>query len=150
MIEFNNQVIVASSVESVYAALNDPAILAKCIPRCNSVSKISASHLEATITLKVGPMKASFVGDLEISNLDPPNRYTLHFSSQESSAGNALGQAKMMLTKESDLETLIRYEVNASVDGKIAKLGPRLITSTAHSITKQFFKNLNSHFSELS
>lgn len=137
--ELKNQQTVDAPVQTVYDALNDPEILRQCIPGCESIEKKSPTEMEATVTLKIGPIKASFDGELEISDLNPPTDYTLSFSGKGGSAGDAKGSAKVRLQPEG-AGTVVNYEVNADVSGKIAQVGGRLIQSTANMLAKKFFK----------
>ena len=138
--ELKNQQTINAPVQHVYDALNDPEILRQCIPGCESIEKTSDTHMDAKVTLKIGPIKASFAGELEISDLNPPSQYTLNFSGSGGSAGNASGSASVELEAESADSTVISYDVKADVTGKIAQVGNRLISSTANVLAKKFFK----------
>jgi len=138
--ELKNSQSVGAPLQSVYDALNDPAILQQCIPGCEAIEKVSDDTMNATVTLKIGPIKASFSGELEIRDLQPPTNYTLAFSGSGGSAGDARGTASVVLVPESDEITVINYEVNADISGKIAQVGGRLINSTANILAKKFFK----------
>ena len=144
--ELKNQQAIAAPLQTVYDALNDIDILRHCIPGCESIAKTSESSMDATVTLKIGPIKASFVGELEISDLNPPNNYTLNFSGKGGTAGDARGSASVLLESESDASTVINYEVKADITGKIAQVGNRLITSTANVLAKKFFKRFGEQF----
>jgi len=135
-----NQQAIDAPVSKVYAALNDPLVLQECIPGCEKIEMTSESTMDATVTLKIGPIKASFDGALEITDLNPPSNYTLNFTGKGGTAGEARGSAKVALTEDAENQTLIDYDVQVDVSGKIAQVGSRLITSTANVLTKRFFK----------
>ena len=123
---------IAASRDTVWKALNDPAILKACIPGCESLEKVSDTELEATVGVKIGPVKARFNGKVELTNLNPPLSYTISGEGKGGVAGFAKGGADVTLTEEG-AETVLAYVVNADVGGKIAQLGSRLIASTSKS-----------------
>ncbi|MEK1854334.1 MAG: carbon monoxide dehydrogenase subunit G [Phyllobacterium sp.] len=133
---------IAASRDAVWKALNDPEILKACIPGCESLEKISDTELEATVGVKIGPVKARFNGKVELTNLNPPSSYTISGEGKGGIAGFAKGGADVTLTQEG-AETVLAYVVNADVGGKIAQLGSRLILSTSKKLATQFFENLN-------
>ncbi|MBB3235662.1 CoxG family protein [Phyllobacterium endophyticum] len=133
---------IAASRDTVWRALNDPEILRACIPGCESLEKISDTELEATVGVKMGPVKARFTGKVELTNLNPPSSYTISGEGKGGVAGFAKGGADVTLTEEG-AETVLAYKVNADVGGKIAQLGSRLIASTSKKIATQFFENFN-------
>ncbi|HUN10716.1 MAG TPA: carbon monoxide dehydrogenase subunit G [Rhabdaerophilum sp.] len=125
--------------ETVWAALNDPEVLKACIPGCESVEKIGDNELAAKVTLKIGPVKASFAGKVTFSNIDPPNGYTISGEGQGGVAGHARGGADVRLEADGEA-TILHYTVKAEVGGKIAQLGSRLIDSTAKKLAGEFFE----------
>tara|TARA_B100000287_G_scaffold171147_1_gene161421 strand:- start:900 stop:1472 length:573 start_codon:yes stop_codon:yes gene_type:complete len=129
--------------QKVWNALNDPEILRKSIPGCESFEKKSDTEFTATAKNKIGPFNASFTGDIELKDIDAPNSYTIQ-GSGNSAVGFASGEAKVKLE---DLEgrTKLIYEVEANVGGKIAQVGSRLIDMTAKKMADIFFGK----FSEL-
>jgi carbon monoxide dehydrogenase subunit G len=133
---------IAASRDRVWKALNDPEILRACIPGCESLEKISDTELEATVGVKIGPVKARFNGKVELTNLNPPSSYTISGEGKGGIAGFAKGGADVTLTQDG-AETVLAYVVNADVGGKIAQLGSRLIASTSKKLATQFFENLN-------
>ena len=137
---------IAASVEDVWAALNDPEVLKACIPGCESLEKTSDTELAAVAALKIGPVKAKFAGEVTLSNLNPPHSYTISGEGKGGVAGFAKGGADVSLAPSDDGGTLLTYVVKADVGGKIAQLGSRLIDSTAKKLARQFFENLNAHF----
>lgn len=128
--------------ETVWAALNDVEILKACIPGCESITKHSDTELEATVAAKVGPVKAKFTGAVTLSDLDPPNGYTISGEGKGGAAGFAKGGAKVRLN-DNGAGTVLEYEVNASVGGKLAQIGSRLIDSTAKKMADQFFSQFS-------
>ncbi len=123
----------------VWAALNDPEVLRACIPGCESINKLSDAEMEATVVLKIGPVKASFGGKVNLSNLDPPRGYTITGEGQGGVAGHARGGADIRLEAAGEA-TILHYDVKAEVGGKIAQLGSRLIDSTAKKLAGEFFE----------
>jgi carbon monoxide dehydrogenase subunit G len=123
----------------VWAALNDPDVLKACIPGCDSIEKLGENELQAHVTLKIGPVKASFSGKVTLSDIDPPNGYTISGEGQGGAAGHARGGADVRLEEEGE-ETVLHYTVRAEVGGKIAQLGSRLIDATAKKLAGEFFE----------
>lgn len=124
----------------VWAALNDPEILKRAIPGCESLDMASPTEMTATIKLKIGPIKATFTGKVTLSDLDPPNGYRISGEGSGGVAGFAKGGASVKLTDE-DEGTRLAYEVDAQIGGKLAQLGARLIDSTATKLAGEFFDN---------
>jgi carbon monoxide dehydrogenase subunit G len=135
---------------TVWDALNDPEVLKACIPGCERLEATSADDLEATAAMRIGPISARFTGKVHISDRDPPNGYTISGEGQGGVAGFAKGGAKVHLADEGNGETLLTYEVNAQVGGKIAQLGARLIDSTAKSMADNFFNKFTQLLTERS
>tara|TARA_B100001564_G_scaffold245519_1_gene208170 strand:- start:384 stop:965 length:582 start_codon:yes stop_codon:yes gene_type:complete len=125
------------SKEKVWEALNDPEILKKSIPGCDEFVKNSATEFTATATNKIGPFNASFTGEIELIDLDPPNSYKIT-GSGNSPVGFASGEAIVKLEDHESGTNLI-YEVEANVGGKIAQVGSRLIDMTAKKMADIFF-----------
>ncbi|MBL4733450.1 MAG: carbon monoxide dehydrogenase subunit G [Rhizobiaceae bacterium] len=128
-----------ASREVVFAALNDAEVLAEAIPGCEEIEKISDTELTATVVLKVGPVKARFKGAVELSNLNPPESYTISGEGKGGIAGNAAGGADVVLVEDGD-GTLLQYNVSVKIMGKFAQLGSRLIDSTAKKLSAKFFE----------
>jgi hypothetical protein len=122
----------------VWDALNDPEVLKASIPGCQSLEKLSDTQMKATAAVKIGPISARFTGNVLLSDLDPPNGYSIGGEGQGGVAGFAKGGAKVKLDDDGPATTL-RYEVHAQVGGKIAQLGARLIDATAKQMADQFF-----------
>ena len=134
---------IEASNETVYAALNDAEVLRQCIPGCESIEKTSDTAMKAKVTLKIGPMKVSFNGNVTLSELDPPHSYRITGEGSGGVAGFAKGSAGVRLVPE-DGGTLLHYTVKADVGGKIAQLGSRLIEGTAKKLAAEFFEKLGS------
>jgi carbon monoxide dehydrogenase subunit G len=132
---------IEAAPEVVYAALNDPEVLRQCIPGCEAIEKSSDTAMKAKVTLKIGPMKVTFNGNVTLSDLDPPNAYTITGEGSGGIAGFAKGSAAVRLEPDSEA-TLLHYSVKADVGGKIAQLGARLIDGTAKKLTGEFFQKL--------
>ncbi|MCC7426817.1 MAG: carbon monoxide dehydrogenase subunit G [Alphaproteobacteria bacterium] len=126
--------------QKVWDALNDPEVLKASIPGCQTIERQSPTELTATVGLKLGPMQVRFNGKVTLSEIDPPNGYTISGEGQGGVAGFAKGGAKVALADAEDGGTLMRYSVSAQVGGKMAQLGARLIDSTAKSMADQFFE----------
>jgi hypothetical protein len=128
----------AAPREKVWEALNDPAILQAAIPGCETLEKTSPTEMKATATVRIGPIAAKFAGRVTLSDLDPPNGYRISGEGQGGVAGFAKGGAIVTLLPEGR-DTILKYEVNAQVGGKIAQLGARLIDASARQMADLFF-----------
>ncbi len=126
--------------EQVWAALNDPAMLKASLPGCESLEKVSDHQFAATVVAKVGPVKAKFNGNVTLSNLNPPESYTISGEGKGGAAGFAKGGADVRLTEDGDI-TVLTYTAKADVGGKLAQLGSRLIDGTAKKMADEFFDN---------
>ena len=125
----------------VWAMLNDAAVLKACIPGCQSLEKTSDTSFAAVAKIKIGPVGASFKGAVQLSDVDPLNGYTISGEGEGGIAGFAKGGAKVHLSDAPDAagSTLLKYDVQANVGGKIAQLGSRLIDGVAKKMADQFF-----------
>ena len=129
---------IAAPREAVWAALNDPEVLRRSIPGCETMEKVSDSELVADVTAKVGPVKAKFKGKVRLSDIDPPNGYRISGEGEGGAAGFANGAATVTLVPDGD-GTLVRYDVEATVGGKLARMGSRLVDATARKMADDFF-----------
>ena len=127
-------------IDEVWAALNDAEILAKAIPGCQELNQVSDTELTAKVKLKIGPVSATFTGEVTLSELNPPHSSVISGSGKGGVAGGATGSARVDLAPiEDGAATRLTYEVDAAVTGKIAQLGSRLIESTAKKLATKFF-----------
>ena len=124
--------------EKVWEALNDPEILKQCIDGCQELNKDSDTEFSAKVTAKVGPVKAKFAGKVVLSELDPPNGYTISGEGQGGVAGFAKGGADVKLADDGG-ETVLSYEAKAEVGGKLASVGSRLVEGVAKKQADDFF-----------
>ena len=129
----------AANRQAVWAKLNDPAVLKSCIPGCELLEKNSENEFQAVATVKVGPVKARWKGKVRLSDLDPPNSYRISGEGEGGVAGFAKGAAKVSLS-DKDGGTLLSYNVEAQIGGKLAQLGQRLINSAAKKTADDFFE----------
>lgn len=126
--------------ETVWAALNDPEILKACIPGCQELNKTSPTEFTARVVAKIGPVKAGFGGKVTLSDLDPPNGYTITGEGQGGAAGFAKGGAKVRLEPvDGGAATSLRYNVDAQIGGKLAQIGSRLVEGSARKLADEFF-----------
>jgi len=137
--EMKDEIRIEAPRDRVYAALNDPDILKESIPGCEELLKHSDTELEAKVTLKIGPVKAKFGGNVTLDKSNAPGQFSLSGEGSGGVAGFAKGGADVELEEDGDA-TVLRYTAKADVGGKIAQLGSRLINSTANRLAGQFFK----------
>lgn len=130
----------AAPREAVWAKLNDPAVLKACIPGCEELEKTDDQGFRAVAKMKVGPVSARLKGKVALSELDPPNGYKISEEGEGGVAGFAKGGAKVDLA-EKEGGTLLSYQVEAQIGGKLAQLGQRLINGTAKKLADEFFAN---------
>lgn len=129
---------IAAPRARVWEALNDPETLKRCIAGCEELEKTSDTEFSARVSTRVGPVSAKFTGKVQLSDVDPPNGYTISGEGQGGVAGFARGGAAVRLA-EDGAETVLTYEANATVGGKLAQIGSRLIDSTARKMADDFF-----------
>ena len=129
-----------SDRETVFAALLDPEVLKACVPGCREMSGSPDEGFEATVVQKVGPVKATFKGAVMLSDMQPPESLTITGEGKGGAAGFAKGGAGVRLEAQGD-QTILHYEVEAKVGGKLAQLGSRIIDGFAKKMADQFFTN---------
>ncbi len=129
---------IAASRQRVWEALNDPAVLAASIPGCQSLEKEADDKFNAVAEVKVGPIGARFKGAVTLSDIDAPNGYTISGQGNGGVAGNAKGSAKVRLSEQGGV-TVVSYNVDAQVGGRMAQLGGPLIDATAKQMAEKFF-----------
>ena len=125
--------------QKVWESLNDPEILKQCIPGCEEIEQSDENEFSAKVKAKVGPVNSRFSGKVTLSNLNPPESYTISGEGSGGAAGFAKGGADVKLEEIDASQTKLSYKVDAQVGGKLAQLGQRLIQSTANKYAKQFF-----------
>ena len=132
----------AITQQQAWDALNDPAVLKTCIPGCDKVEASAINQYVIGMALKIGPVSAKFSGKITLSDINPPASYKLSFEGQGGPAGFGKGSAEVKLTPITD-GCELSYTVHASVGGKIAQLGQRLIDGAAKSMAEDFFKRFD-------
>ena len=126
--------------EVVWAKLNDPAVLKACIPGCEELNVIGENQFEAVAVNKIGPVKAKFKGKVQLTDIDPPNGYKISGQGDGGVAGFAKGGATVHLS-DHEGGTMLKYDVEAQIGGKLAQLGQRLINGAAKKLADEFFTN---------
>lgn len=144
----NGEVTLPASKEVVWAKLNDAEVLKACIPGCDQLNKDDETHFSAVVKIKLGPVKATFRGKVELVDLDPPNGYRIQGEGEGGIAGFAKGGAKVALSEAEGGQTVLRYDVEAQVGGKLMQLGARLIDSVSKKLADEFFANFAKAVSE--
>jgi uncharacterized protein len=145
--QMNESQIVPASQDKVWAGLNDPAVLAKCIPGCQKLDVTAPNEMTAIVVVKVGPVKANFSGKVTLSDIDAPNGYRISGEGSGGVAGFAKGGASVTLTAEGAESTRLNYVVDAQIGGKLAQLGGRLIDATAKKLAGEFFEKFAAELS---
>jgi carbon monoxide dehydrogenase subunit G len=130
---------IAAPRDVVWEKLNDPEVLKACIPGCEQLEKVSETEFQAVAVNKIGPVKAKFKGKVRLSDIDPPNGYKISGEGDGGVAGFAKGGATVALI-EKDGGTLLTYNVEAQIGGKLAQLGQRLVNGVAKKMADDFFK----------
>jgi len=125
-------------------ALNDIELLKWAIPGCDGITRTGENAYDVLVVAAVGPVRAKFKGKLKLTDLDAPNGYTMHFEGQGGAAGHAKGSARVTLGAVAARETRLRYTAEASIGGKLAQIGSRLVDSAAQKTAREFFDNFNS------
>ena len=146
--EMKGEQLVPASQADTWAALNDPEILKACVPGCESIDRITDTEYAVLMTARVGPVAAKFKGKLTLSDLNPPNSYSIAFEGQGGVAGFGKGGAQVQLATEGD-GTRLSYQVKASVGGKIAQIGSRLVDAAARKLADDFFTAFNEKVASL-
>ena len=142
--EMSGEYRIPASRETVWQALNDPDVLRACIPGCQELERTSDTGFAATVKAKVGPVSATFKGEVELRDIDPPAGYRIQGEGKGGVAGFAKGGASVRLA-EDGAETVLTYEADAQVGGKLAQIGSRLIAGTARKMADQFFGSFAEH-----
>jgi uncharacterized protein len=138
--EMTSTRIVPASVETVWAALNDPAVLTGCIAGCDAIDPDGENTYRISLAARIGPVAAKFTGRMQLFDVDPPRGYTLSFDGQGGAAGFAKGEARVSLAPAGNgAATELSYTVKAQVGGKIAQIGSRLVDGAAQKLADDFF-----------
>lgn len=146
--ELTGDYAIPASREDVWQALNDVDVLKECIPGCDTLDRQSDTEMTASVTAKVGPVKAKFKGRVLLSDIDAPNGYRIDGEGQGGAAGFAKGGAIVNLASQGN-ETLLTYKVDATVGGKLAQIGQRFIDATAKKMADEFFSALAQQLSPI-
>jgi carbon monoxide dehydrogenase subunit G len=134
--------LIPASQQATWEALNDPAVLKACVPGCESITPAGENVYEVLMVARVGPVSAKFKGKLTLSDINPPQSYSISFEGQGGAAGFAKGGAQVRLSTEGE-NTKLSYDVKANVGGKLAQIGSRLVDAAARKVADDFFKNFN-------
>lgn len=140
--EMSGEERIPASQAQTWAALNDPEVLKACIPGCESIECVAENEYQVLMVARVGPVSAKFKGKLALSDIRPPESYSLAFEGQGGAAGFGKGSAQVRLSPDGD-GTLLRYEAKASVGGKLAQIGSRLVDAAARKVSQDFFAAFN-------
>ena len=140
--EMSGEERIPASQAEAWAALNDPEMLKACVPGCESIEAVAQNEYQVLMVARIGPVSAKFKGKLTLSDIQPPNSYSLAFEGQGGAAGFGKGGAQVQLSPEGEA-TLLRYQVKASVGGKLAQIGSRLVDAAARKIAQDFFAAFN-------
>jgi len=136
-------------LQTAWEALNDPAVLQRCIPGCESLTAAGEGDNRAydiAMQAAIGPVKARFKGRMELADVTPPRSYTLHFDGQGGAAGFGKGSAQVQLTPEGPTVTRLSYTAQAQVGGKLAQIGSRLVDGAARKLADEFFQRFAAEF----
>ncbi len=147
--EMTGEQLIPASQQAVWDALNDPGVLKACIPGCESIERVGENEYQVLMVARVGPVAARFKGRLALSDIQPPESYAITFEGQGGAAGFAKGGAKVRLVAENPSTTRLAYEAKASVGGKLAQIGSRLVDAAARKVADDFFRNFNEKLSAL-
>jgi len=142
-LQLTGEQMIAAPRERVWDSLNDPEILWRCIPGCEEVVRRSETEFEAKMLTKIGPLRARFSGRVEMRDIEAPSGCTLFFEGGANSMGMARGHSKVTL-EEITGGTLLRYDTEAAIGGKLGQIGGRLIDASAQKMADEFFRALNS------
>jgi uncharacterized protein len=140
--EMTGEQLIHASQADTWAALNDPEVLKACIPGCESIDRTSDAEYAVQMTARVGPVSAKFKGRMALSNIRPPDSYSISFEGQGGVAGFAKGSADVSLAGEGH-DTRLSYKVKANVGGKLAQIGSRLVDAAANKVANDFFVAFN-------
>jgi hypothetical protein len=141
--EMTGEQLIPASQQETWEALNDPAVLRQCVPGCEAIDPVGENHYQVLMVARVGPVSAKFKGKLTLSDISAPDSYSIAFEGQGGAAGFAKGGARVRLASEKGNQTRLSYDVKASVGGKLAQIGSRLVDAAAKKVADDFFRNFN-------
>ena len=130
--------VINADIDTVWSALLNADVLRECVPGCTEMNGSAEDGFQATVVQKVGPVKATFKGEVELKDMDAPNAVTISGAGKGGAAGFAKGEAKVRLEADG-AQTTLHYDVDAKVGGKLAQLGSRIIDGFAKKMADQFF-----------
>jgi carbon monoxide dehydrogenase subunit G len=146
--EMTGEQLVPASQADTWAALNDPEVLKACVPGCEAIDRVTDTEYAVQMTARIGPVAAKFKGKLTLSDLKPPQSYSIAFEGQGGVVGFAKGSAQVSLAAEGD-GTRLSYQVKANVGGKLAQIGSRLVDAAARKLANDFFTAFNEKVASL-
>ena len=146
--EMTGEQLVPASQADTWAALNDPEVLKACVPGCEAIDRVTDTEYAVQMTARIGPVAAKFKGKLTLSDLKPPQSYSIAFEGQGGVVGFAKGSAQVSLAAEGD-GTRLSYQVKANVGGKLAQIGSRLVDAAARKLADDFFASFNEKVASL-
>jgi hypothetical protein len=146
--DLTNQQTLPVAQAQAWEALNDITLLQAAIPGCEGITPTGENQYELLVTAAIGPVKAKFKGKLQLENLQPPTSYTLRFEGQGGAAGHGKGTADIKLESTGPHTTVLHYTAHASVGGKIAQIGSRLVDMAAQKMATEFFETFNTKLQE--
>jgi len=141
--EMKGEQLIPASQQDTWQALNDPQVLKACVPGCESIDPTGPNEYQVLMVARVGPVSAKFKGKLTLSDVRPPDSYSIAFEGQGGPAGFAKGGAQVRLASEGPESTRLAYDVKANVGGKLAQIGSRLVDAAAKKVADDFFRNFN-------
>lgn len=142
MMDMTGEERIAARRQIVWQALNNTKVLSKCIPNCESLEKKSPTEMVATVKFKVGPIPATFKGDVKLTNLKAPESYTIVIDGQGGLSGSAKGTCEVKLVADGE-QTILTYAVAVQMTGALAKLGAKMVESSAKKTATSFFKKFS-------
>lgn len=146
--EMTGEQLVPASQADTWTALNDPEVLKACVPGCESIDRVSDTEYAVLMTARIGPVAAKFKGKLTLSDLKPPESYSIAFEGQGGAAGFGKGGAQVRLSPDGH-GTRLSYQVKANVGGKLAQIGSRLVDAAARKLANDFFTAFNEKVASL-
>jgi uncharacterized protein len=146
--EMSGEERIPASQGDTWAALNDPEILKACVPGCDAIDRLAENEYQVLMVARIGPVSAKFKGKLVLSDLNPPHSYAIAFEGQGGAAGFGKGSAQVQLAPDGE-GTKLSYQVKASVGGKLAQIGSRLVDAAARKVAQDFFGAFNEKVASL-